>query len=258
MGMKYFEVKPPANLQHIVRFFWVIEHTDTNHQPVPFRLFAESCPGLVFFCRSGYAAISGITTQHTTASISGDFKMIGAYFYPYALPMIFGSPAKLFAHTQIRLSDINENEARRLSDQVLHSKNTDEQLAFVTTFITSKIKHAFIDPRVRAGVNLMMAMHGNCDVEQLADHANLSERQLERKFSDSVGVSPKLLARLIRFQHVLRTPVSDRTSLTDIALAAGYYDQSHFIRDFSEFSGLNPKAYFSLTSTQVADNFIQL
>jgi AraC-like DNA-binding protein len=195
--MRYREVQPCAELSHLVRYFWVIEHSESDGHPVPFRLFAESCPGLVFFCRSGYAAISGVTTTSHSFTISGSFKMIGAYFYPYALPLLFHIPAKEFTEKQIALSDLAPRDARTLADQMMNTADTEKQLRTISDFIKQRTPFHSLTG-VHAGVRQLMSTHGNSNIEQVASVSNLSLRQLERRFYDEVGVSPKLLSRLIR------------------------------------------------------------
>lgn len=76
----------------------------------------------------------------------------------------------------------------------------------------------------------------------------ISERQLERRFRDRVGLSPKRLASLRRFQLAASLAATSR-SLTDAAVAAGYYDQSHFNRDFRRFTGVAPRAWLRLSDS---------
>lgn len=254
--MHYCEVKPRVELSNLVRYFWVIEHSDIDGSAVPFRLFAESCPGLVFFCRSGYAAVSGVTTTSHSFSISGSFKMIGAYLYPYALPLLFRTSAKEFTEKQILLSDIAPRAARELNERMQETNDTTTQIESISDFILGCVPF-YLSKNVHAGIHHLMSVQGNCAIDDVASVSNLSSRQLERNFYNEVGVSPKLFSRLIRFQQALRLPQSSHSSLTHIGLQAGYCDQSHFIRDFTAFAGITPKQYFSLVAANRADNFIQ-
>jgi AraC-like DNA-binding protein len=82
-------------------------------------------------------------------------------------------------------------------------------------------------------------------VRDLASHFNLSERQFERKFSEYAGMSPKRFMRIVRFENACNLYRNKlEKSLTEIAYECGYFDQSHFIRDFKTFSGYEPGQYF--------------
>jgi AraC-like DNA-binding protein len=72
----------------------------------------------------------------------------------------------------------------------------------------------------------------------------VSERQLERKFKTSVGISPKKLQRIVRFEKSLQLlRRADYKQLTSVAHELDYTDQSHFIKDFKDFSGMTPYAF---------------
>jgi transcriptional regulator GlxA family with amidase domain len=77
----------------------------------------------------------------------------------------------------------------------------------------------------------------------LSEEVALSERQLQRRFRESIGYGPKTLHRILRFQRVLEELVSDRdgsASLAGIAAATGYSDQAHLTRESQELAGLTP------------------
>ena len=70
--------------------------------------------------------------------------------------------------------------------------------------------------------------------------------KLERLFYTEVGLSPKTFIRITRFQEVFKKIRQQGVKdLTGLAYEYGYYDQSHFIRDFQAFSGVNPRKFFS-------------
>ena len=90
----------------------------------------------------------------------------------------------------------------------------------------------------------MIEMRGSVNISAMAREHALSTRQFERKFKEVAGLSPKLYSRIIRFQAATKHKLNGRCDLTEVAYACGYYDQSHFINDFREFSGYTPKEFF--------------
>src|SRR5690606_31231500 len=87
--------------------------------------------------------------------------------------------------------------------------------------------------------------NGQLHVNELTTAVNINRRQLERKFTSAIGLSPKQLAKTIRLQSALKMLLSKRfTSFTALAHAGAYYDQAHFIKDFREFTGLTPKEFY--------------
>ena len=85
---------------------------------------------------------------------------------------------------------------------------------------------------------------GHVTVEQLAHQAGISRQHLTRVFRERVGVTPKLYARLARFQSSLAyAAAGERADGAHAALALGYADQSHWIAEFKEFGGLTPHRF---------------
>ena len=103
---------------------------------------------------------------------------------------------------------------------------------------------------VRYAVNQIVRHQGALSIRALSDHIGISQNQLNMQFKQFVGGTPKEVARLSRFQHVVhRVNTVDPTQTIDwtrVAHQALYYDQSHFNKDFIAFTGGNPTAYLRL------------
>ena len=81
-----------------------------------------------------------------------------------------------------------------------------------------------------------------CLEESLREYLHLSERQLEKRFNQTVGISPQLYIRIKRVNEAFKLMDTGKYErLVDIAYELNFYDQSHFIRDIKAFSGLTPK-----------------
>jgi AraC-like DNA-binding protein len=97
---------------------------------------------------------------------------------------------------------------------------------------------------VTAAIDLIFETNGMAPVKELATAAGVGERQLERLFKKYVGLSPKYYARIIRFNYIFKLIEARDTPWADIVYQAGYYDQSHFIRNFKAFTGEDPSSYY--------------
>ncbi|MCM3629575.1 helix-turn-helix transcriptional regulator [Paenibacillus glycanilyticus] len=86
----------------------------------------------------------------------------------------------------------------------------------------------------------MQRSNGSVTIRDLAEDTGYSERYIRTKFEQSLGISPKLYNRIIRFQRALSGIVRGASSLTDVAMEGGYFDQSHFMKEFKSFSQLTP------------------
>jgi AraC-like DNA-binding protein len=90
---------------------------------------------------------------------------------------------------------------------------------------------------------------GGITVEETASALHVSPRNLRRAFVATVGVSPKRYARITRFQRVVSNMQVARGSWSEVALASGYCDQPHLVREFRELAGLSPVAFMKRHST---------
>ncbi len=103
-----------------------------------------------------------------------------------------------------------------------------------------------IDVITKACVEVIVQSQGQLDVVELADKMNVNRRNIERRFTSVIGMSPKQLSRVIRLQATLKMLEQKKfTSLTSLAYENGYYDQAHFIKDFKEFTGISPKSFYA-------------
>lgn len=102
------------------------------------------------------------------------------------------------------------------------------------------------DSRLVTVIRAIRQLEGNVDIQQLCDELEFNRRTVQRLFAEKVGISPKFLARTIRLHHFLyRRHEHSDTNLTDTALSAQFYDQSHLIKDFKRFTGESPAKFFN-------------
>jgi transcriptional regulator GlxA family with amidase domain len=93
---------------------------------------------------------------------------------------------------------------------------------------------------LRNAIATIVDSGGQISIDRLAGDLGISGRQLERRFLNEVGLGPKLLCRILRFQQVFRAIERSDRNWARIAADCGYYDQAHLIRDFRQFAGQPP------------------
>jgi AraC-like DNA-binding protein len=119
-----------------------------------------------------------------------------------------------------------------------------ERAWLATAFLLECLAERSGGDAVAAIANRFLSERGALGVGDAATEAGLSVRQFERRFSEQVGVPPKLYARVVRFNAALEAKMSTpRRPWTDIAHDFGYYDQMHMVRDFKDFAGKNPTTF---------------
>jgi AraC-like DNA-binding protein len=165
--------------------------------------------------------------------------------YPYAIPQLTRLSATAFCNETPDLETLFGQEGKALEECMMLAKDNGMRVKVLSRFLERKLLGTPSASGVtQAAIRHMMEGKGTLSVKKISEIFNLSTRQLERKVKEHAGFSPKLFSRLIRFHTALKEYGNKNLSLTEIAYACGYYDQSHFIQDFKAFSGYHPKAYF--------------
>lgn len=253
--MLYQTFNPPPVLAPYVRFFWVLEAEVSTGEEFVHRSMADGCVEMVFHYRGlfdevgeGSSPVASIQAQSTSFrrfSTRESFGIFGCYLYPFAIPRLFELPAYDFTNISPDLESVFGAEGRYLEDAMVSAADSEERVSVMSAFLISRLHRASRGlPMIHHAVHSVLDANGEIDIANLAREHGISTRQFERRFKEFAGLGPKLYSRVARFQAATRFKGSATHSLTDIAYACGYYDQSHFIRDFRQFSGYTPKEYF--------------
>ena len=133
------------------------------------------------------------------------------------------------------LQDCDLILGQALRERIANAAGDRERVRLLEAALPEPASH-WIDGVLRE----ITARRGRVEVDALAQFAGVSARQLERAFDERVGLSPKTLARILRFRHALQESSRPGATWADVAAACGYFDQSHLIRDFREFAGAPP------------------
>ena len=178
---------------------------------------------------------------------TGRTGIIAARFHPDGFTHMTPIALVEMENKAVALDELFGEAGIQLEQNILDAANTLERIELLEAFILSRLNiPEAIDRVVKSSVDLLVTMEGQVNVERIAGQLNVNRRQLERKFSTTVGLSPKQLSKIIRLQATLKKLNQDpETNLTDLAYQYGYFDQSHFIKDFKEFTGISPKQFFA-------------
>lgn len=253
--MKYITIPPSASLANYVRFFWILE---SNEPGYTHRSMADVCPEMVFHYKGCFneitnglkepasiSALQGPSTRIRRFSIDDAFGILGVYLYPYAIPVLFGIPSTEVNNEMPDLVSMLGKEGAMLEERIFTAATNSERIKILSEYLEQRLrKNQQHQPAMLSCIRSMIHSNIQVKIEEIASQYFISQRQFERKFKQLSGFSPKLFSRIVRFHHACQQ-FGSLNSLTQIAYDCGYYDQSHFINDFKEFSGHYPKQYFS-------------
>ncbi|RDB05968.1 helix-turn-helix domain-containing protein [Runella aurantiaca] len=177
---------------------------------------------------------------------SHDFWAVKVILQPSALYLLTGIPSYELTNTFIDAEAVWGKEVRHVCQQLNSTDSLKEMLEHIEKFLEHIIKKSPQDwrPIDKVGTLILQPNHG-LSIDKLADQSCLSRRQFFRKFEERIGVSPKMFDRINRFEKSFRTKNKhpDWDWLT-IALACGYYDYQHLVKDYKDFTNLTPTAFY--------------
>ena len=256
--INYQKLPPPENLKAFVQYIWVLESEGTDLSLKYFGPLADGCPGLIyqpwkigrFYDQNDKLVpevfLYGQSIKLTQLYLAGNFKSIGICFYPNALKAVFGFNANELTDHCLDLNLLSGNQSFTLYEQLLNAPAISVQVKILTAYLYALIRKNNIQPDgiTQAALFQIIKSKGDISLKELQHYLRLSERTFQRKFEQHVGISPKLYARVCRFQASLNQLKNNAyAKLSDIAFDNGYADQSHFIRAFKEFAGYAPHEY---------------
>lgn len=191
--------------------------------------------------------VSGQFTQRINRYLSfPEFMMLEVDLQPGALHRLTGIPSKEIANTDIDAETVFPAEIRRVSERLTSTDSYPAMIAMVDAFflhLVQKQKRMFL--AIDEVLTRIPHQNKSYSVDAVAKHAYLSPRQLERKFDERVGISPKTFLRICRFNQSywmrLKQPGLDWLS---IALECGYNDYQHLVKDYKEFADTTPTNFF--------------
>lgn len=188
---------------------------------------------------------SGLFAGPVVINSSGHAACIQVNFTPLGAWRFFGMPMDELADRMVPLDDLGDPEFEPLRQRLWDESDWQRRLDVMQRFVTQRLQRArSADPALGWAYDHMLARSGDVQIAEIAGRLDWSRKHLVHRFRQQLGLPPKAIARMIRFQAALAMARSPENSgWADIAAACGYADQAHFTRDFREFSGMSPSGW---------------
>ncbi len=194
---------------------------------------------------SSFAA--GLHDGYALVEASGPTSGLQLNFTPLGARRFFGLPLGEIANRSVDLSDLLGAAANRLVERLAALSDWAGRFALLDALIAARMAEAPPAPaHVTYAWRRLCATHGRIGAGALAAELGCSRKHLAAGFRDYVGLPPAAAGRILRFDHALRLlQRGGRACRAEVALAAGYFDQAHFNREFRAFTGRTPGEYLS-------------
>lgn len=264
------QIKPTPLLAGIVRHFLVIE----SNGPSAMRIFSDGNTGIVFnygdplLLQNDASQNSGFLPQSfaygqldhfRNVLAHGKVRLLIAVLKPFGATALFKIPASEFRNQIIGCAHLWDH-ANALLDEIASRAGTSEKINAAERFLMQQMQPTKSDDRlITNAIHIINDQKGLVTVARLTHMTGVTERQLQRRFAEHIGISPKRYAGIARMQHALKMlrkmPLTG--SFAGVAYDSGFCDQAHLIREMKNLSGLTPSQYLH-PQNLLAANLIQL
>lgn len=193
---------------------------------------------------------SPISSRAFQTSVSGRYETLGLMFTPLGIYYNFGLSMPECEQID-RLDDLFFGRDLGIWDRLADAPDQTSKLHLIRDIFTQHSVRKQAPAQVIQYFQALQAK-GPAQIQRLARDIAVSSKHLRSSFKDVVGISPKTHLQLLQLRQVLSSLATRMDlNLTEVALRNGFYDQSHFIRKFKQFSGMTPSAYRQQMQQQV-------
>ena len=235
---------PPApDLAPLVERHWVVSWELPPGRSASVTLLPHPCVNLVL--DGGRLAVSGVGRDRFTYSYRGTGRVYGVKFRPGAFLPFLGRPLVEITGSVLPAERLWGPAATTLARRLAATEGVDRLVGTTEEFLRARWPPD--DPQVRLVGRIVATMLHDpavSRVDEVTERFGLTPRTLQRLFQRYVGVSPKWVLRRYRLHEAAAALAREQhRPWAEVAADLGYFDQSHFIRDFTAAIGLTPGAY---------------
>lgn len=239
----YREQAPCLHLRPYIHCFWELRSVKPLAATYAYRVISDGCIDLIVDSQSFHGMIiAGISEAASEVPMNGTVSYFGIRFLPSGINYFLKLPLQALQNQMIPASDFSIHALHELSQMVFGKKEFAQKIAVSESFLLKKLhgQHTSMHPGLARALHHILSTGGDVAIQTKAAEW-ISPRQLRRLFHEYVGCSPKLFARITRFQKTLYTmrfgkPAEKRNAFYQ----HGYFDQAHFIKEFRLLYGTTP------------------
>lgn len=268
--MESFDIiKPSSVLEPYIKYYWILDYESEIIEPI--RVIPYGCVQFTFYLghriqslsssNTSYfkdqAVVSGQSSMFMDVVPQGKIRLITIVFKPFGAKPFFDFPISYIKNNIVSIKDINNGEWIDLENRLGDCDSITEIISTLEKTLTKKLeKNSLFNSYSSINYNRMIhavkeidKSNGNIKSKKLSSIICLSDKQFNRIFTDYIGNNPKEFMRIIKYQSVLyklqNTNLKDIQNIDfqDLVYDFGYYDQSHLINNFKQFTGYTPKEY---------------
>lgn len=254
--MFYDRVSPKKSLSTIIDCYWIVENKDSTIFQQ--KIIPDGFPEIIFHYGDNYRInisgswetqskdlLAGQIRNHFLLESTGASGMIGIKFKPAGITQLFDINMSELTDKVVDLDTELKEQFEPIIKKIDSKALFKETVRALDSFF-EQLRHEETDSDkiITLAIDLIFQEKGMLSVADLTSKTGVNERKLERLFNKYIGLSPKFYSRIIRFNHIFQLVQEKQVNWSEIAQLSGFYDQSHFISNFQEFTGEDPSKYF--------------
>lgn len=247
----YREFQPHALLLPYIETYWLADGFQGTEECQ--RILPDGCVDIIISLNASTHCgwqpfrpnlVGTMTTFYDGSYVSGE-SLFGIRFRPVGFTAFCRVPIQEFTDERMELTAVESLFGKEFYEDMAEKETTEALVRHVDSYLVRKLGTLFaVERQIVFAVDLIRRSNGLLTPGEVADKSCLSLRQLERKFKASVGISPKMFSRIIKFRYACNyLEARDYTGLFSAAIDCGYYDQAHLIKEFKAFSGNVPSDF---------------
>ena len=246
-NVTYSEFFPHVTLQPFIYCYWQLKTVQPLTAQFNYRVVADGCIDIFFELdnpKENY--VMGFCKKFTEFPLGNTFNYIGIRFLPTMFPQLFNIDASEISNRYEHLHAVVPNFSHFIATQFHAKQQQDEIQSQLDAYLLQFVANVSFnnDNRLYGAISIILQKLGVIDVEKELD-TGISSRQLRRLFEFYIGDTAKTFCKVVRFQHILNAkPSGQSLRQNKLFFDVGYYDQSHFIKEFKNFYGVTPSKAF--------------
>lgn len=261
--MIYQYIAPSPILKEFVKDYLIAHFIFDKKQDIPFKPYSPKPEQTITFLPKGGLTVNNPLTGETqlapVVSICGqqvsrynfyltqEYLMVRVHFHPGALYRLLGVPLSEFTDSWFDAAPVISREIQELNEQLSGCRSYLQMIALVENYLINKIKKIKVDIHPLDKVAACIFSNpSRFSLDWLAKEACLCPRQFNRKFTERIGIGPKLYSRVVRFYRAYQyKETHPNDDWLTVALSFGYTDYQHMVKDFRQFAQVTPNLWIN-------------
>ena len=267
------QILPSNELKSFIKHYLILESERKSIKKL--RLFSDGNPGMVFSLKSNLIStvqnnellhylpasfVYGQINEFKDLYLVNEASLIIVVFQPAGLNQLLRISAAELCDNIMRTEDLFGWQGLNLQEKLLEQTSIQDKLKAINTFFIELAAKKVFENQIliEASVNFVFKNKGTNSIHQLVNHTGYTERHIERTFIECIGLGPKRFGNIVKLHSFLKLlkDKSKHNNLTKISYEAGYFDQSHLIKEFKKYTGITPNEYLHKTN-KLTTNFME-